>query len=328
MRRREFITLMGSAAAAPALAPLAARAQQPAMPVIGLLSSTSFSNQRIAAFHQGLKEAGFIDRQNVTVDYRAAHNQPDRLKALLAELISRPVAVLAANSVAARAAKDATSTIPIVFTTGSDPVRDGLVSSLNRPGGNVTGASFLAGGLGAKRLDLLRQIVPKATIIGVLINPNTPETETERTDLHAAAQKLGQQIHIVDIRTAADFDPAFASLAQRGAGAIAIISGSGAFLFASREPIIALAARHAIPVIYTGSEAVAAGGLMSYSASIPDAFRQVGIYSGRILKGEKPAGLPVIQSSKFEFVINLKTAKTLGLEIHPQLLATADELIE
>ncbi len=326
MRRREFITLMGSAAAAPALAPLAARAQQPAMPVIGLLSSTSFSNQRVAAFHQGLKEAGFVDRQNVTVDYRAAHNQPDRLKALLAELISRPGAVLAANSVAARAAKDATSTIPIVFTTGSDPVRDGLVPSLNRPGGNVTGASFLAGGLGAKRLDLLRQIVPKATTIGVLINPNTPETATERTDVQAAAQKVGQQLHIVDIRTAADFEPAFANLVQRGAGAI--MSGSGAYLFASRERIMELAARYAIPVIYTGSEAVEAGGLMSYSASISDAFRQVGNYTGRILKGEKPAGLPVIQSTKFEFVINLKTAKTLGLEINPQLLATADELIE
>ena len=323
MRRRDFLTLLGGTAAA---WPMTARAQKSTMPVIGLLSSTTFSSGRIAAFHQGLKEAGFVDRQNVTVDYHAAHNQPDRLQALVAELIRRPVAVIAANSVAARAAKDATSTIPIVFTTGSDPVRDGLVASLNRPGGNVTGASFLAGRLGAKRLDLLRQIVPKATTIGVLITPNTPETETERTDLQAAAQKLGQQLHVVDIRTAADFEPAFATLAERGTGAI--VSGAGAFLFASRERIVGLAARHRIPVIYSGSEAVTAGGLMSYSASIPDAFRQVGIYAGRILKGEKPAGLPVIQSSKFEFAINLKTAKTLGLEIHPQLLATADELIE
>jgi putative ABC transport system substrate-binding protein len=306
---------------------MVARAQQqPATPVIGVLSSTSFSRQRIVAFHQGLKEAGFVDRQTVTVDYRAAQNEPGRVKALLAELISLPVAVLVTNSVAARAAKDATSTIPIVFTTGSDPVRDGLVASLNRPGGNVTGASFLAGGLGAKRLDLLRQLAPKATTIGVLSNPNSPETETERTDLQAVAQKLGQQLLIRDINSAADLEPAFAAFAQGGAGAI--VSGAGALLFAVREPIVALAARHSIPVIYTGSEAVSAGGLMSYSASIPDAFRQVGIYAGRILKGEKPANLPVIQSNKFEFVINLKTAKTLGLDINPQLLAAADELIE
>jgi putative ABC transport system substrate-binding protein len=260
------------------------------------------------------------------VDYQAAEGQPERLKAVLAEFIRRPVAVIVANGVAARAAKDATTTIPIVFTSGGDPIRDGLVASLNRPGGNVTGASFLAGGLGAKRLDLLRQIVPKATTIGVLINPNAPDTEAERTDLQAAAQAAGRQLLIRDINTRADLAPAFAALVQGGAGAI--ICGSGGVLFAMRDLIVALAARHAIPVIYTGSETVAAGGLMSYSASIADAFRQAGLYTGRILRGEKPANLPVIQSSKFEFAINLKTAKTLGLEIHPQLLATADELIE
>lgn len=323
MRRREFIAALAGAAAA---YPCDARGQQSALPVIGLLASASFSNERVAAFRQGLKEAGFTDGQNVVIDFRAAQSQPARLQILLAELVGRPVALIAANSIAARAAKAATTTIPIVFTTGTDPVRDGLVTSLNRPGGNVTGASFLASQLGAKRLDLLHQIVPKATSIGVLLGANESWVDIERTDLQAAAQKLGLQLHILDIHAAGDLEPAFATLTQRGAGAI--VSGGGGFLFFNRAPIVALAARHAIPVIYTGSESVVAGGLMSYSASISDAFRQAGIYAGRILKGEKPANLPVIQSTKFDFVINLTTAKTLGLDIHPQLLATADELIE
>ena len=321
MKRREFITLLGGAAVWPG----AARAQQ-SPPVIGKLSSTSFSGLRSAAFYQGLKEVGFVKGYNVEVEENAAQGQSDRMHAMLATLIGLPVALIVANSVAARAAKNATTIIPIVFTTGSDPVRDGLVSSLNRPGGNVTGATFLNGQLGAKRLDLLRQIAPHAMTIGALINPNTPETETERLDLQSAAQKLGLQLYIMDIHSGADLEPAFASLVQHRA--TAIVCGSGSFLFANRALIVTLAARHAIPVIYTGGETVAAGGLMSYSASISDAFRQAGVYAGRILKGEKPADLPIAQSTKFEFVINLRTAKALGLNIHPQLLATADEVIE
>ena len=323
MRRREFISLVGGVAAA---WPFAAGAQQPALPVIGLLSSTSLSSERRAAFDRGLKEAGFFDGQNVTIDYQPAQGQADRMQALLAAVIRRPVALIVANSIAARAAKDATTAIPIVFTTGSDPVADGLVTSLNRPGGNVTGTTFLSSAVAPKRLDLLRQIVPQATTIGALINPNTLETERERAELHAAAQNLGLQLHIVDIRAVADFEPAFTTLMQRGVKAI--VAGAGAFMFANRAPIVALAARHAIPVIYSASENVTAGGLASYSASISDAFRQAGVYAGRILKGEKPANLPVMQSTKFDFVINLTTAKTLGLDINPQLLATADELIE
>ena len=322
MQRRDFITLLGGAAS---FWPLAARAQQ-ALPVIGLISSTSVSSERQAAVHRGLKEAGFFDGQNVTVDYQAAQGQTARMQAILTSMIRRPVALIVANSIAARAAKDLTATIPIVFTTGSDPVTDGMVTSLNRPGGNVTGATFLSGRLAAKRLDLLRQVVPHVTTVGALIHPNTLETETERTELQAAAQNLGLQFHAVDIRSVADFEPAFATLAQRGAKAI--VSGAGAFMFANRAPIVEQAARHAIPVIYSANENVTAGGLMSYSASIPDAFRQAGVYAGRILKGEKPANLPVMQSTKFDFVINLTTAKTLGLDINPQLLATADELIE
>ena len=321
MRRRDFIAAFGGAT----VMPLAVRAQQ-SVPVIGKLSSTSFSAARSEAFDQGLKEAGFIKGQNVKIEDNFAQGQADRMHALLAALTGRPVTLIVANSVAARAAKNATTIIPIVFTTGSDPVRDGLVASLNRPGGNVTGATFLNAQLGAKRLDLLRQIMPRATTIGALINPDTPETEIERSELQTATQKLGVPFHIMEIRTVTDLEPAFGAFVQRGVAAI--VCGSGAFLFAHRAPIVALAARHGIPVIYTGVETVAAGGLMSYSASISDAFRQAGVYAGRILKGEKPADLPVAQSTKFEFVINLATAKALGLDIHPQLLATADELIE
>jgi ABC-type uncharacterized transport system substrate-binding protein len=323
MRRREFFTLLGGVAVA---WPHGAGAQQPAMPVIGVLNSVALSGARTTAFGNGLREAGFVNGQNVAVEYYAAEGQPDRLRALVGEFVRRPVAVIVANSVAARVAKDATTIIPIVFTTGSDPVKDGLVASLNRPGGNVTGATFLAGSLGAKRLDLLRQIVPKTTIIGALVNPNTPDTEIERTDLQTAAQSIEQQLLILDVSSTHDIETAFARLVQRGGGAL--LSGSGAFLFANRERIVALAARHAIPTIYTARETVAAGGLMSYSASMSDAFRQAGVYAGRILKGEKPANLPVMQSTNFEFVINLKTANTLGLEIHPQLLTAANEIIE
>jgi putative ABC transport system substrate-binding protein len=248
------------------------------------------------------------------------------LPALVADLLGRPVSVIVADNISALVAKAATKTIPIVFAGGGDPVQEGLVASLNRPGGNVTGVNFFAGVLGPKRLELLLQLVPKATTIAVLVNPNTIETEAERRDLQAAAQAIGRQLIILDVDSDRDIELAFATFAQRGASAL--LTGAGAFFNSKRGLLVALAARHGLPAMYAIRETVVAGGLMSYGPSITDAYRQVGIYTGRILKGEKPADLPVVQSSKFEFVINLKTAKTLGLEFHPQLLATADEVIE
>ena len=323
MHRRTFIASLGGAVALP----FAARAQQ-AMPVIGFLRPSSLNDSKnfVASFRQGLKETGFVEGQNVALEYRYADNQGDRLPALAAELIRRPVAVLATASSAALVAKAATTTVPILFTGGGDPVRQGLVTSLNRPGGNVTGVTFLAGQLGTKRLELLRQIVPKATTVGVLVIPNFTESEDERRDLQTAAQIIGQQLIVFDVSNERDIDQAFASFAQRGVGAVVV--GSGAFLTSKRNEVVALAARHALPASYSLREFADAGGLMSYGTSITDAYRQIGVYAGRILKGEKPGDLPVLQSSKFEFVINLKTAKALGLEFHPQLLATADEVIE
>jgi putative ABC transport system substrate-binding protein len=325
LNRREFITLLVGAAAA---WPLAARAQQPAMPVIAFLRSASLADAThlITAFRQGLKEAGSVEGQNVAIEFRSAEGQIDRLPALVADLIRQPVAMIVANTPPARAAKAATTTVPILFASGSDPVRDGLVASLNRPGGNVTGVVFFSSTLGAKRLELLRQLVPKATTIAVLVNPNTPEMEAERRDVQAAAQAVEQQLIWHDASNERDIETAFTTFVRRGAGAV--LAGSGPFINSHRELIVALAARHGLPASYAAGEIVEAGGLMSYATSITDAYRQVGIYAGRILKGEKPGDLPVMRAAKFEFVLNLKTAKTLDLEVPDRLLALADRVIE
>jgi putative ABC transport system substrate-binding protein len=325
MRRRDFIAgIAGSAAAWP----VAARTEQGAMPVVGFVRSDLAADAMhlVAAFRGGLAEAGFIEGRNVAVEYRWAENHPDRLPALVAELLRLPAAVVVGNTTAALAAKAASATVPIIFTTGSDPVRDGLVDSLNRPVGNVTGVVFFATELGAKRLELLRRLVPRTTTIAVLVNPNNPNTEPERADVQSAAQAIGQQLVVADAASVDDIETAFATFVRRGAGALLV--GSGAFLNSNRHRIVALAARHALPASYVWREAVAAGGLMSYASSITDASRQAGIYAGRLLKGEKPADLPVMRSTKFELVINLKTAKALGLELPDKLLALADEVIE
>jgi putative ABC transport system substrate-binding protein len=321
-RRRELITLLGAAAAWP----LAVQAQQPTMPVIGFLRSTSlaFSVPMVAAFRQGLTAAGFNEGQNVAIEYRYADNQPERLPGLVAELIRLPVEVIVANVNAALAAKAATTTVPIVFATGSDPVVDGLVASLNRPGGNVTGVS--SGLLGAKRLDMLRQLVPAAATMAMLVGTDTLEARIERRDVELAAQALGQQLIIAPVSSEGEFDGAFTSIVGRGAKALLV--GTGPFLTSNRERVVGLAARHAIPAIYAVREFVVVGGLLSYGASIAEAYRQAGIYAGRVLKGEKPADLPVVQSTKFELVINVQTARTLGLTVPPTLFATADEVIE
>jgi putative ABC transport system substrate-binding protein len=325
MRRREFITLLGGVATA---WPFGAQAQQTAMPVIGFLRSTSAADSTsfVTSFRQGLKETGFVEGKNVAIEYRYADNQLDRLSVLLADLVRLPAAVIVVNAPAAQVARDATTTVPIVFVTGADPVKDGLVASLNRPSGNVTGVTFLSGQLGAKRLELLRQLVPKATTIGVLVNPGSPETEIERKDLQIAVQAIGQQLIIIDVSNDRDIETAFATFIQRGAGALLV--GSGPFLTSHRAQLVALAARDVLQAAYDLREFVVAGGLMSYGTSIIDAYRQVGIYTSRILKGEKPADLPVMQSTKFEFVINLKTAKALNLTVPQIMQMTADEVIE
>jgi putative ABC transport system substrate-binding protein len=322
MRRRTFITLVAGAAAMP----LAARAQQP-MPVVGFLRSTSLADATplVVALRQGLKEAGFVEGQNVAIEQRYADNRTEQLPALAADLARLPVVLIVADNPSALAARDAT-TIPIVFASGGDPVKSGLVASLNRPGGKATGVVFLTGMLATKRFELLRQLVPKATTVAAFMHPGTPTTDAERRDLQSGAQTVGQQIVIYDVGSSADIEAAFASLASRGIGALLV--GSGPFLNSQARSIIALAASQRLPVMYPQREHALNGGLMSYGTSITDAYRQAGIYAGRILKGEKPADLPVVQSAKFEFVINLKTAKTLGLEFHPQLLGLADEVIE
>jgi putative ABC transport system substrate-binding protein len=305
----------------------AAQAQPAAMPVIGFLRMTSAADSAhlVAAFRRGLKESGFIEGQNVAIEYRYAENHRDRAHDLARELIGRRAAAIVTDQ-AVREAKAASSEIPIVFILGADPVAGGLVASLNRPGGNVTGIVFLSSQLGAKRIELLRQLVPAATTIGVLAFPISPEDKTERSQIEAAAKTAGQQILIVDAARASEIDSAFATFAEKGVGAVLV--GSGPFFRSHKEQIVALAARHALPTSYSLREYVEAGGLMSYGTSITNAYREAGIYAARILKGEKPMELPVMQSTKFELAINVRTAKTLGITVPAMLLVTADDVIE
>jgi putative tryptophan/tyrosine transport system substrate-binding protein len=328
MKRREFITLLGGAAAA---WPLAARAQQPAMPVIGYLSSLSPEGNapRQAAFRAGLNEQGFVEGRNVAVEYRFARGQYERLPAMAEELAGRPVAVIVAvgGEPSPVAAKAATSTIPIVFVMGSDPVKVGLVASYNRPGGNVTGINLFTETLGAKRLGLLHELAPQAAMVGFLNNPRFPTAENQLRDAQEAARALGLTVRILSVSTEQEIDAAFAIIARERIGAVLV--GADPFLTAvGRDRIIAAAARATVPAIYEFREQTAAGGLMSYGIDVADVYRQVGVYAGRILKGEKPAELPVLQPTKFELVINLKTAKALGLSIPDKLIALADEVIE
>jgi putative tryptophan/tyrosine transport system substrate-binding protein len=325
MRRRDALTLLGGAAVA---WPLAARAQQAGMPVIGFLNSSSAREYGhvAAAFGEGLKDTGYVEGRNVLVEYRWAEDHYDRLPTLAADLVRRQVIVITANTQAAPVAKAATPTIPIVFLTASDPVRDGLVASLNRPGGNLTGVGVLSVELGPKRLELLRELVPTATVIALLINPTSPTAEIQSRNMQAAARNLGLQLHVLHASTERDFDTAFASLAQLRAGGLVI--GADAFFVSRSEQLAALALRHAVPAIYQFRAFAAAGGLMSYGSNLRDAYRLAGVYTGRILKGEKPADLPIQQSTKVELIINLKTAKALGLTVPLPLSGRADELIE
>jgi putative tryptophan/tyrosine transport system substrate-binding protein len=330
MQRREFITLIGGAATAPMLWPRAARAQQPAMPVIGFLNSRSRQSfmSTEAVFLKTLNEAGYVEGRNIAIEYRYADGAYDRLPALAADLVRRQVAVIVAGGgeLAALAAKAATSTIPIVFTIGSDPVKAGLVMSYNRPGGNITGINILTEGLDAKRLGLLHTLLPQATTIGFLTNPRFASADSQLQDVQEAARTLGLKIHTLPASTEAEIDAVFETIAREQISAVEV--GADPFLDNHRNKLVTLAARYSVATMYHFREQAVAGGLISYGIDIIDVFRQVGLYVVRILKGEKPADLPVMQPTKFELVFNLKTAKVLGLAIPPTLLALADEVIE
>jgi putative ABC transport system substrate-binding protein len=326
MRRRDFITLLGGAAA---VWPLAARAQQPAMPLVGFLHPASVHaiGDQLRAFHQGLNAVGYVEGENVAIEYRWGENRTDRLPPLAAELVRRQVTVIATAGTSAFAAKAATTTIPIVFVGSEDPVKLGLVASLARPGGNLTGINWLGGELAAKRLELLRQLVPAATRVAVLVNPAFATlTENTLRDVEAAARAMGLQIEVLSADTSREIDAAFEIIGREQPDALFV--GPGPFFNSRRVQMVQLAARYAVPATYTTRLEAEAGGLMSYGPSLTDAYRLVGVYTGRILKGAKPADLPVVQSSKFELVINAQTARLLRLTVPPSLLAIADDVIE
>jgi putative ABC transport system substrate-binding protein len=326
IERRKFLaTLLGGAVSWP----LGARAQQAAMPVVGFLNTRvpGADPHLLAAFRRGLKETGYVEGQNVAIEYRWAYNQYDRLPALAADLVRRQVTVIAAiGSPSAPAAKATTTTIPIVFIIGFDPVEVGLVTSLNRPGGNLTGVTVLGVELGSKRLELLHELAPTANIVAALVNPNTPAAETQSTDLQTAARSLGLKLHVLHASSERDFDTVFASLLQLGAGGLVV--GNDTFFSTRSEQLAALALRHGVPAIFQYRQFVEAGGLMSYGGDLADNYRLTGVYTGRVLKGENPADLPVMQSTKVQLIINLKTARALGLTVPLSLLGRADEVIE
>jgi ABC-type uncharacterized transport system substrate-binding protein len=327
MGRREFITLLGGAAAA---WPLGAQGQQPSVQTIGYLSARAaeVEEEFLTAFRQGLSETGHVEGRNLVIEYRWAEGRYDRLSTLAADLVRRQVSVIATTGGVqpTRAALAATSTIPIVFTSGTDPVKEGLVKSLNRPGGNATGSHVFTTSLGPKRLELLRELVPRTDTIGFLINPSSEIAEIQVKEIIEAARTFGQRVHVLNASTADEIEKAFVGLVQRGGGAL--LASADLFFQVQRDQLVALAAHHSLPVMYEWPEFVRAGGLISYSTFRTDAFLQSGVYVGRILNGAKPADLPVVQSTRFELTINLKTAKALGLEVPPTLLARADEVIE